>query len=64
MQLKCISSSTQSMCEQCCSAVGPAGSSQLGAGIELVLLKGRSHGLGDVVCILVFVVYTLSNPFP
>lgn len=39
----------------------PAGSSRLGAGIGVVLLKGHSYGLQDIVCMLVFVIYTLNQ---
>lgn len=64
MQLKRISSFTRSVCGQRCSAVGPAGSSQLGTGIGVVLPKGLSYRLQDDVCIVVFVVYTLTGPSP
>lgn len=42
---------------------GPCWFLTAGTGIGLVLLKGHSHGLEDIVCILVFVVDTSVNPF-
>lgn len=64
MQLKCISSSMQRVCGQHCSAMEPAGSWQLGQGLGSSCLRIVHMDCKTIVCILVFVVCILTNPFP